>query len=378
MGKDKEMKIKKIKLYTLELPVADPESGFVYGGGISYKQDTVLAEVVCDNGLVGWGEHTPLDGTYIEACWKSTLAALEYMSPALIGQDPCSIGVINTIMGKTLKGHRFAKTAIDYACWDILGQACELPVYQLLGGRQMESAHMYCVVQAFPDPDQTKAAFNELRQKGYTLFQIKVGDNVQKAVERIKAVSPHVDPATEQVFVDGNTHWNKKQAFEFLRQVEEYTFVFEQPCLRYEDCLDIKRRIDRPMKLDESLSEKGVLLRALADKAMEVACIKVSYFGGLTGAKLARDMCIANGVLCHIEDTWGTEITTSAYAHLAVATPSEWLYCTTDLHNYNSLKIAEADSGPIVENGRLRPAELPGLGVTPDKNKLGDPVAIFS
>lgn len=371
------MKIKQIKLYVVELPVSDPVNGFTYGGGTFHKQDAVITEVICDNGLVGWGEHTTIGGVYVESCWKTTLAALEFMVPALIGQDPGAIGVINTIMEKTLKGHFYAKSAIDYACWDILGKACNMPVYQLLGGRQVESAPMYYVVQAFSDPEQTKKIFDELRKKGYKLFQIKVGDTVQKAVERVKAICPHVDYATEQVFVDGNTQWNKKQALEFLRQVEDYAFVFEQPCLSYEDCLDIKRRTDRPMKIDESLAEKGVFLRALADKAMEVACLKVSYFGGLTGGKLARDMCIANGVLCHIEDTWGTEITTSAYAHLAVATPEEWLYCSTDLHNYNSLHIAEAGSGPIVENGRLRPAELPGLGITPDKDKLGDPVVTY-
>lgn len=97
----------------------------------------------------------------------------------------------------------------------------------------------------------------------------------------------------------------------------------------------------------------------------------------LTGGKLARDMCIGHGVLCHIEDTWGTEITTSAYAHLAVTTLEEWIYGTTDLHHYNNILISEKRSGPIVENGRLRPVELPGLGVTPDKNKLGEPVATY-
>jgi len=252
------MKIERINLYVLELPVADPENGFTYGGGTFYKQDAVITEVICDNGLVGWGEHTTIGGVYVESCWKTTLAALEFMVPALIGQDPRAIGVINTILEKTLKGHLYAKAAIDYACWDILGKTCKMPVYQLLGGRQVQSAPMYFVVQAFPDPGQTKALFDELRGKGYTLFQIKVGDNVQKAVERVKAICPHIDPATEQVFVE------------------------------------------------------------------------------------------------------------------------EWLYCTTDLHNYNNLHIAEAGSGPIVENGRLRPAELPGLGVSPDRNKLEYPVAVFT
>jgi L-alanine-DL-glutamate epimerase-like enolase superfamily enzyme len=371
------MKIEKINLYVLDLPVADLEEGYIYGGDKFYKQDAVIAEVVTENGLVGWGEHTAIGGTYVAFCWKTTLAALEYMAPVLIGQDPCTVSVINSVMDKTFKGHRYAKAAIDYACWDILGKTCDLQVYQLLGGRQMDSAPMYMVVQAFPDPAQTKHFYEEMRGLGYTHFQIKVGDKVQKALERVKAICPLIDPDKEHVFADGNTQWSKKQALQFLRQLQEYEFVFEQPCLSYEDCLGIKHCIDRPMKLDESLSQDSFLLRALADKAMEVACLKISYFGGITGGKLARDMCMANGVRCHIEDTWGTEITTSAYAHLAVATPEEWLYCTTDLHNYNSLLITEPGTGPIVENGRLRPSELPGLGVSPDRKILGDPVAIF-
>jgi L-alanine-DL-glutamate epimerase-like enolase superfamily enzyme len=137
------MKIKKINLYVVDLPCADPKGGYTYGGGTFFKQDTVITEVVGDNGLVGWGEHTAIGGTYVASCWKTTLAALEYMSPALIGQDPRAIGEIHNIMEKTLKEHLYAKTAIDYACWDILGKSCDMPVYQLLGGRQMASAPMY-------------------------------------------------------------------------------------------------------------------------------------------------------------------------------------------------------------------------------------------
>ena len=372
------MKIKAIHLYRLALPVADQENGYTYGGGTFFQQDAVISEVICDNGMTGWGEHTTISGVYVESCWETTLAAMKYMAPCLIGLDPRSPGVVNTIMDNRLRGHKYAKSGFDYACWDLLGKSCDLPVYQLLGGRQMASAPMYFVIQAWPDNEKNRLEFNRIREKGYQLFQIKVGDNVRDAVERIQTLCPHIDLATEQVFVDGNTQWTKKQALEFLHQVREYPFIFEQPCFSYEDCLDIKQRVNRPMKLDESLSEKGVFLRALADRAMDVACLKISYFGGLTGGKLAADMCIQHGVLCHIEDTWGTEITTSAYAHLSVTVPEPYFFATTDLHNYNHIKIAEPGTGPTVENGRLSPSELPGLGVTPDKNKLGDPVAVFT
>ena len=58
------MKIKQVNLYVVELPVADPVNGFTYGGGTFYKQDAVITEVICDNGLVGWGEHTTIGGVY--------------------------------------------------------------------------------------------------------------------------------------------------------------------------------------------------------------------------------------------------------------------------------------------------------------------------
>ena len=72
------MKIKQIKLYVVDLPCADPKGGYTYGGGTFFKQDTVIAEVIGDNGLVGWGEHTAIGGTYVASCWKTTLAALEF------------------------------------------------------------------------------------------------------------------------------------------------------------------------------------------------------------------------------------------------------------------------------------------------------------
>ena len=371
------MKITAIKLYHLNLPCADPDKGYASIRGTFYQQEAVIVELICDNGLVGWGEHTPIGATYIESCSATTLAAMNLMAPAIMDQDPRSIAVIQSILAKQLKGHFYAKAAIDMACWDLLGKSVDLPIYQLLGGRHMASAPMYGVINALPDPQEACQRFSDLRDKGYTFFQVKAGDAVLQAVDRVNAISSLLDYSTEKIFVDGNTQWSKHDALTFHQHLREKPFILEQPCHRYEDCLDVKRHIDRPMKLDESLAEKGVLLKALSDMAMEVACIKISYYGGLTGARLARDMCMAHGIICQIEDTWGTEITTSAYAHLAINTPEKWFYCTTDLHNYNSLHIAESGTGPIVENGCLRPAELPGLGVTPDRKKLGDPVAAF-
>ncbi len=43
-------------------------------------------------------------------------------------------GVLNRRMDGALRGHPYVKSAIDVACWDILGKAANLPVVTLLGG----------------------------------------------------------------------------------------------------------------------------------------------------------------------------------------------------------------------------------------------------
>ena len=52
----------------------------------------------------------------------------------LIGKDPENINEINSIMDNTLKGHPYVKSALDIACWDILGKVTNQPIFSLLGG----------------------------------------------------------------------------------------------------------------------------------------------------------------------------------------------------------------------------------------------------
>ena len=100
----------------------------------------------------------------------------------------------------------------------------------------------------------------------------------------------------------------------------------EQPCLTYEECLTIRRRTDHPFILDENIDGMQPLLRAFGDQAMDGVNIKISKFGGLTKAKLARDLCAELGIAMTLEDSWGGDITTAAIAVLAHSTPPELLF----------------------------------------------------
>ena len=45
--------------------------------------------------------------------------------------------------------------------------------------------------------------------------------------------------------------------------------------------------------------------------------LKISKFGGLTGAKFVRDLAERLGLRLTIEDSWGGDLVTAAVSHLA-------------------------------------------------------------
>ena len=102
--------------------------------------------------------------------------------------------------------------------------------------------------------------------------------------------------------------------------------------------------------------------------------MKISKQGGLSKSRKLRDFLVDNRIPVVAEDTWGGEIVTAALAHFAASTPEEFLINTTDLHNY--VVGTTATPPPVTKNGKLYASNAPGLGVEPDFESLGNPVAV--
>ena len=75
--------------------------------------------------------------------------------------------------------------------------------------------------------------------------------------------------------------------------VADVDVYIEQPCPTYEECLSVRRRTSRPFVLDEVIGGVDSLIKGLADDAMDVINLKISKVGGLTKARLMRDICVA-------------------------------------------------------------------------------------
>ncbi len=65
-------------------------------------------------------------------------AAVRLIAPALLGQDPRQVSVMEALMDHIVLGDGYAKAPFDAACWDILGKSCDQPVWMMPGGRHCD------------------------------------------------------------------------------------------------------------------------------------------------------------------------------------------------------------------------------------------------
>ena len=365
------VKITRIRAYQVDLPLHEVTYKWSGGKSVTVFDSTVVA-VETDAGITGWGEACPLGPAYLPAYAAGVRAGLAELAPQLLGENPLELAKLNRRMDAAMKGHPYVKSAVDVACWDILGQATGQPVCVLLGGRYGEDFHLYRAISQ-ESPEAMAANVASYRAQGYRRFQLKVGGDPDVDIERIHAVRAVLAPG-ERLVADANTGWTQHEAIRVCRGVRDVDVYIEQPCLTYEECLAVRRATDHPFVLDENIDDLSVLVRGKADLAMDVVNLKISKLGGLTKIRQARDLCVSLGIAMTLEDTWGGDIVTAAIAHLAHSTPTEFLFTSTDFNSYVTKSIA--DGAPQRVNGRLAASTAPGLGVRPKLDALGKAVLV--
>ncbi len=366
------MKITRIRVFQTGLPYVG--GAYVWGAGNAIETATASVVVIdTDAGLQGCGEFTPCGENYMVAHSEGVVALARLVAPHLLGEDPRQVGRIEQLMDHLVQGHGYAKAPFDAACWDILGQACDQPVWMLLGGKLTDGAPMYRVAPQ-KAVDETVAEMNAYRDQGYRQFQIKVGGDWATDIDRIRSTVPLLQPG-EKAMADANQGWRVDNAIRVARATRDLDFILEQPCRTYEECQQVRRVAEQPIKLDECVTGIQMAQRIVADRGAEICCLKISNLGGLSKARRVRDYLVENRIPVVSEDTWGGEITSAVVAHFAASTPPEYLQNTTDLMNYNTRSTGIG--GPESRNGKLYASDTPGLGVVPDFESLGAPVEEF-
>lgn len=341
------------------------------GGRVIDSLASTIVRVTTDAGVEGWGEVCPLGTTYLASHAGGARAALALLAPAVIGIDPTNLSAVNDAMDAALMGHEYAKSPIDVACWDIMGRALGVSVTTLLGGLRQARFPLYMAVPLGSPREMTDYVLAR-RAEGIHRFQLKVGgDPVEDGLRARQVVAATGDD--DVVVADANCGWRLNDAITAARLMEDLPrLYFEQPCPTMEECIEVRKRTTLPMVYDEVVHDVPTLLRAVREGGAGAFNLKVSKVGGLTKAKLMRDLAQDLGIQVTIEDTWGGDIVSATSAHLAASTRPEALLTVSFMNDWTNEHVAGYQ--PRSVNGFGSAPTAPGLGIEVNAGVLGAPV----
>ena len=368
------MRITRILVWQFTLPLSEPY--WLSGGRLKFEElDSTFVRVETDEGIVGWGEACPWGHTYLPAHGGGIRAGIALIAPQIIGHDPRALGDINRLMDVTLPGHPYIKSAIDIACWDILGQSSGLPLWKLFGASKATPVAINSSIST-GTPEEMIARIRAASAKGYRVHSAKVGGADAKAdIARINAISEALPP-DESVTFDINRAWQPATAIQVLNSVTSRDWV-EQPCETLDQCNLVASKVPQPIMLDECMHTFQDHLEAWKGQSCQGVKVKPNRVGGLTKAKQIIDFGISVGWQMHIEDVGGSALADTAAIHLASSTPDQHRLASWLCHAHLATDPVKGQGARNSEGFATPPSE-PGIGVQLDMEMLGEPIAVYA
>lgn len=367
--------------------------------------NVLWVHVHTDEGIVGLGE-TFYAVQPVESHIHETCAAY------LLGKNPLEIdkhnwNFLRTYLGFNSVGVEMrAASAIDIALWDILGQATQQPIYQLLGGASRERIRAYNTCAGYQyvraKPTQTLANWGlpskkgkarpyedldaflhnadelaqSLLEEGYTGMKIWPFDEYAEAsrgsyisnadlkkglkpFEKIrKAVGDKMD-----IHVEFHSMWNLPTAIRIAKALEPFDpFWYEDPIKmdNLDALADYARRTNVWVTASETLGTRWGFRPAFEKKALSVCMLDVGWCGGLSEAKKIASMAEAYALPVAPHDCTGPVLLTAS-VHLS-------LNCTNTLvqevvrafyHDWYGDLVTQL---PPLKDGYITAPSGPGLG----------------
>jgi muconate cycloisomerase len=360
------MRIAAIEPIAVSLPMKKP---VIMAGEEVRRADNVLVRIETDTGLVGWGEAASapvMTGDTLE----SLVAAVRYLSAALLGREAADIDGAHAAMDGRMYGNHGAKAAIDIALFDLAGKASGTPVHALLGEEKRRRMPLLGVVGG-GDYDGDLRDAEKKKTDGFTVYKIKVGiDTPQADAARTRAICAALGPGM-LVSADANQGFSVEEALTYVRAVDGCGLdFFEQPVMADDlaGMAKIAAATSIALGADEGIHSLDDIRRHAERKAARGVSLKAIKLGGIKALAEAGRLCGSLGMSVNISCKTGeSSIASAAALHVATVIPNiDWGLTLTNIG-----LAADVTAQPVVtSNGHAESLDRPGLGVDVDENHV--------
>ncbi|GGZ71743.1 mandelate racemase/muconate lactonizing enzyme family protein [Algibacter mikhailovii] len=355
----------------------------------------LVVKVETDSGIYGWGA-SGLSGREL-----AVVGAINHFKRFLIGKDARQISAIwqDLYRGQYFEGGRVltaAISAIDIALYDIKGKDLNVPVYDLLGGKQRDYVECFASVR-FTTLEELIDLSKGLVSKGWDMLRLAPAEfesatgnktlfNPRTSISTIAnwVTKLRQEVGTEiTIGIDYHTRLSIPETYSFIKRMAPGTIDFIEEPIRDENpeaYQELRKLIDVPFAIGEEFSSKWQFLPFLEKNITQYARIDVCNVGGITESMKVAAMAEAHYIDLMPHNPLGP-LCTAATIHIAAACPNfSWLEeVNTGAHvNTNDPKFYPVQ--PKLEGARYPVPDTPGLGVEVDeayiKTQVFKPVEI--
>ena len=293
------MKITGFRTHRVEVPFERPIATAIHQ---MRSVGCVVLQLQTDQGLVGESYVFTLNAVRLDALHEMLLG----FSHRVEGEDPHRVTAIHQAMWDEMNpiGHKgfsiAALTAVDVACWDLIGKAAEQPLHRLFGACR-ERVPTYAsgglwLSQSIDECLEQAAAFIE---SGFRAMKIRVGKpSIAEDVERVRALREAIGPAIE-LLADANQALDVKRAIRLGRELEEFELTwFEEP-VAYQDLrgsAEVREALVTPVAAGETEYSSYGMRDILDARAVDVLMPDLQRIGGYTGMRRSCALAAAREV----------------------------------------------------------------------------------
>jgi 2-dehydro-3-deoxyphosphogalactonate aldolase len=372
------MKINDIRTYVVENP--PPHFGGLYW---------VFLKLMTDNGVSGIGEaysvpfHPQIVARMIEDVFERYVA----------GSDPFKIERLWRIVyssGYTQRSDLSIMgvlSAIEMACWDIIGKELDKPVYELLGGQVHEKLRTYSYLypqesdqtNVYNDPELAAERAAEYVKMGFSAVKfdptgpysaydprqlsLEALEHAEKFVKRVRdAVGSKCD-----LLFGTHGQMTASSAIRLAKRLEKYDPLwFEEPVPpeNIEEMARVARSTSIPIATGERLATKYEFAGLLNKQAASILQMALGRVGGILEAKKIAGMAEAHYALIAPHLYCGP---IEGAANIQIDTCSPNFLIQESIQTWGGFQ-AEILKEPICwQEGYIIPSGKPGLGVELDE-----------
>ncbi len=333
-----------------------------------------------DTGLTGLGEAS------LEWQEKTVQTLVhEWVEGRVLGRDPFDIEpVIGGVIRDQYQGGSTIMTAIsgvEIAMWDIIGKACNQPVYRLLGGRQHLRIPAYANgwYGGANTPQEFAERAREAIAQGYSALKFDpfgvawkdmAQDEAELALSRVAVVREAVGIRVG-LMIEFHGRLSAGSAVEIMHKLEPYnpTWCEEPVSPENLDLLaEVKSRTRLPISSGERLYTLHDFYRLTSLRAADIVQPDIAHCGGILTAKKIAAMAAVQDIRVAPHCSIGP-IALAAALHFDVSTPNfmvQEAFGDFDVPWRNSL----VRGWNPVQNGEFVLSDEPGLGIDIDEEVI--------